>query len=75
MMKQRMWEKGGCVRQSMSCVRSRCQEAEGKMIACQMAVELYAWRRSGFVDGIADRVVAASFLLIVLRSGVNPFVR
>jgi len=50
-------------------------EADVKMIACQMNVDLFGWDRALFVDGTSDWVGAASFLPIAQRSDVNLFVR
>ena len=71
MMKRQLQEKGVA---SIEELRTLCLEAEVKMIACQMTVELFDWQRSDFMDGIADWVGAASFLPIAQRSDVNLFV-
>ena len=71
MMKRQLREKGVA---SIEELRTLCLEAEVKMIACQMTVELFDWQRSDFMDGIADWVGAASFLPIAQRSDVNLFV-
>ena len=71
MMKRQLRDKGVA---SIEELRTLCLEAEVKMIACQMTVELFDWQRSDFMDGIADWVGAASFLPIAQRSDVNLFV-
>lgn len=71
MMKRQIQEKGVATIEEL---RELCVEAEVKMIACQMTVELFDWQRSDFMDGIADWVGAASFLPIAQRSDVNLFV-
>jgi peroxiredoxin family protein len=49
MMKQKMKAKGVA---SLEELRSLCQEAEVKMIACQMTVDLFEFNPSEFIDGI-----------------------
>ena len=71
MMKRQIRDKGVA---SIEELRTLCLEADVKMIACQMTVELFDWQRSDFMDGIADWVGAASFLPIAQRSDVNLFV-
>jgi peroxiredoxin family protein len=71
MMKRQIQEKGVATIEEL---RELCVEADVKMIACQMTVELFDWQRSDFMDGIADWVGAASFLPIAQRSDVNLFV-
>ncbi len=55
-------------------LRALCQEADVKLIACQMTVDLFDWDKNDFIDGIADWVGAASFLPIAQKSDVNLFV-
>jgi peroxiredoxin family protein len=71
LMKQGMQAKGVA---SIEELRELCVEAEVKMIACQMTVDLFDWDRADFIDGISDWVGAASFLPIAQRSDVNLFV-
>jgi len=71
LMKQGMQAKGVA---SIEELRELCVEADVKMIACQMTVDLFDWDRADFIDGIADWVGAASFLPIAQRSDVNLFV-
>jgi peroxiredoxin family protein len=49
-------------------------EAEVKLVACQMTVDLFDWDRSDFIDGIDDWVGAASFLPRAQRADVNLFI-
>jgi peroxiredoxin family protein len=49
MMKQKMKAKGVA---SVEELRSLCQEAEVKLIACQMTVDLFDMDPSAFIDGI-----------------------
>jgi peroxiredoxin family protein len=49
MMKNKMKAKGVA---SVEELRSLCQEAEVKMVACQMTVDLFEFDTSEFIDGI-----------------------
>lgn len=49
MMKKKMKSKGVA---SLEDLRDLCQEAEVKMIACQMTVDLFEFNTSDFIDGI-----------------------
>jgi peroxiredoxin family protein len=71
LMKRGMQSKGVA---SIEDLRSVCIEADVKLIACQMTVDLFDWRREEFIDGISDWVGAASFLPIAQRADVNLFV-
>lgn len=71
LMKKGMQEKGVA---SIEELRSLCVEADVKLIACQMTVDLFDWKRDDFMDGIADWVGAASFLPIAQKADVNLFV-
>ncbi|MEN8180437.1 MAG: DsrE/DsrF/DrsH-like family protein [Pseudomonadota bacterium] len=71
LMKKGMREKGVA---SIDELRSLCVEADVKLIACQMTVDLFDWRRDDFMDEISDWVGAASFLPIAQKADVNLFV-
>jgi peroxiredoxin family protein len=49
MMKKKMKEKGVA---SVEELRELCKEAEVKMVACQMTVDLFEFSTSEFIDGI-----------------------
>jgi peroxiredoxin family protein len=49
MMKDKMKKKGVA---SLEELRSLCQEADVKFIACQMTVDLFEFEKSDFIDGI-----------------------
>jgi peroxiredoxin family protein len=70
MMKQKMKAKGVA---SIEDLRSMCLEAEVKMIACQMTVDLFDMNSSEFIDGI-DYAGAATFFEFAGESDVNLFV-
>jgi peroxiredoxin family protein len=71
LMKKGMSEKGVA---DIDELRTLCVEADVKLVACQMTVDLFDWERSEFIDGIADWVGAASFLPTALKADVNLFV-
>ncbi len=58
MMKQKMKAKGVA---SVDELRELCQEAEVKLIACQMTVDLFDMDQTQFVDGIEYAGAAAFF--------------
>jgi peroxiredoxin family protein len=58
MMKAKMKAKGVA---SIEELRELCQEAEVKLIACQMTVDLFDMERSAFIDGIEYAGAAAFF--------------
>ena len=58
MMKSKLKKKGVA---SLTELRATCMEADVKMIACQMTMDLFDFDRSEFIDGI-DLGGAATFL-------------
>jgi peroxiredoxin family protein len=58
MMKQKMKAKGVA---SVDELRELCQEAEVKLIACQMTVDLFDMNQAEFIDGIEYAGAAAFF--------------
>ena len=70
MMKQKMKAKGVA---SVEDLREMCLEAEVKMIACQMTVDLFDMDSSEFIDGI-DYAGATTFFEFAGESDVNLFV-
>ena len=57
MMKKKMQEKGVA---SLDELRELCQEADVKLVACQMTVDLFDMDQSEFIDGV-EYAGAASF--------------
>ena len=55
-------------------LRSLCIEAEVKLIACQMTVDLFEYGKDEFIPEIEEWVGAASFLPRALTADVNLFV-
>lgn len=58
MMKSKMQKKGVA---SIEELRDLCQEAEVKLIACQMTVDLFDLDRADFIDGVEYAGAAAFF--------------
>ncbi len=71
MMKKTMEKKGVA---SIEQLRELSIEADVKMIACQMTVDLFGWDQSNFIDEVSDWVGAASFLPTAQKADVNLFV-
>lgn len=59
---------------SIEELRSLCLEAEVKMVACQMTVDLFGWKMDDFMPEVADWVGAASFLPTAQQSDVTLFI-
>jgi len=70
MMKQKMKSKGVA---SLEELRELCLEADVKMIACQMTVDLFEFSPSDFIDGI-EYGGAATFFEFAGESDVCLFV-
>ena len=58
MMKKKMKDKGVA---SVEELRDLCQEAEVKLIACQMTVDLFDLNQADFIDGVEYAGAAAFF--------------
>jgi peroxiredoxin family protein len=71
MMKETLKQKGVA---SIEELRELALEAEVKMVACQMTMDLFGHDKTDFIDGISDWVGAASFLPIAQKADVNLFV-
>ena len=70
MMKQKMKSKGVA---SLEELRELCIEAEVKMIACQMTVDLFEFSPSDFIDGI-EYGGAATFFEFAGESDICLFI-
>jgi peroxiredoxin family protein len=55
-------------------LRSICIEAEVKLVACQMTVDLFEYTKGDFIPEIEEWVGAASFLPRAMKADVNLFV-
>lgn len=71
MMKKTMRGKGVA---DIEELRSLCVDADVKLVACQMTVDLFGMDRDEFIPEIADWVGAASFLPIAQKADVNLFI-
>ncbi len=70
MMKQTIANNGVA---SIADLRSLCQEAEVKFLACQMTVELFGFSHDDFIDGL-DYVGAASFFDFAGQSDICLYI-
>jgi peroxiredoxin family protein len=70
MMKKKMKSKGVA---SLEELRDLCQEAEVKMIACQMTVDLFDMNPAEFIDGI-ELGGAATFFEFAGEADVSLFI-
>lgn len=59
---------------SIKELRDLCVEADVKLVACQMTVELFGHRHEDFIPEIKDWIGAASFLPVAQQSDVCLFI-
>ncbi len=59
---------------SIEELRGLCLEAEVKMLACQMTVDLFGHDQDEFMDEVSEWVGAASFLPTAQKSDVTLFI-
>jgi len=71
LMKKTMRDKGVA---SIAELRELCVEAEVKLVACQMTVDLYGMKKDDFIDEIDDWVGAASFLPTAQKADISLFI-
>ncbi len=71
MMKKTLKNKGVATIEEL---RELSLEADVKMIACQMTVDLFGWDMADFVPEVADWVGAASFLPTAQNADVTLFI-
>jgi peroxiredoxin family protein len=71
MMKKTMDNKGIA---RIDQLRELCIDAEVKLIACQMTVDLFDYGKEAFIPEVEEWVGAASFLPRALKADVNLFV-
>jgi len=71
MMKQKMKSKGVA---SIEELRGLCIEAGVKLVACQMTVDLFNYRREEFIPDIADWIGATSYLDVARKADVCLFI-
>ena len=58
----------------ISELRQLCLEADVKMVACQMTVDLFGFDKNEFIPEVKDYVGAASFLPVAQESDVCLFI-
>ncbi|PVV15389.1 MAG: NADH-quinone oxidoreductase subunit F [gamma proteobacterium symbiont of Ctena orbiculata] len=71
MMKKTLVNKGVA---SIEQLRELCLEADVKLIACQMTVDLFDYGKGDFIPEIEEWVGAASFLPRAMKADVNLFI-
>ncbi len=71
MMKKTMNNKGIA---SIEQLRELCLEADVKLVACQMTVDLFDYGKDDFIPEVEEWVGAASFLPRAMKADVNLFV-
>ena len=71
MMKKKIRDKGVA---SIEELRELCLEAEVKMVACQMTVDVFGFDNSEFIPEVTDYVGATSFLPVAQKSDVCLFI-
>lgn len=59
---------------SIEELRSLCIEAEVKLVACQMTVDMFGYDQDDFIPEVNDWIGAASFLPVAQKSDVSLFI-
>jgi peroxiredoxin family protein len=59
---------------SVEELRNLCVEADVKLVACQMTVDMFGYQQDEFIEDIADWIGAASFLPVAQKSDVSLFI-
>ena len=54
-------------------LRQICVEADVKMIACQMTVDLFGWPKDEFIPEVSEWAGAATYLTIARQSQINLY--
>jgi peroxiredoxin family protein len=55
-------------------LRALCIEAEAKLIACQMTVDLFGWKKEEFIPEVAEWAGAATYLTTARGADVTLFI-
>ncbi len=71
MMKKTIKDRGVA---SIEELRAACIEADVKLIACQMTVDLFGYRKEEFIPEVTDWVGAATFLPEARKADVGLFI-
>lgn len=59
---------------SVTELRDLCLEAEVKMVACQMTVDVFGFSKDDFIPEVKDYIGAATFLPVAQKSDVCLFI-
>ncbi len=51
-------------------LRDICVETEVRLMACQMTVDLFGWKKEDFIDGISEWAGAATFLTVAQEADI-----
>ncbi len=70
MMKKTLRDKGVA---PVAELRDICVEADVKLIACQMTVDLFGWPKDEFMPGVSEWAGAATYLTIAEKSQINLY--
>ena len=70
LMKQTLKGKGVA---SVAELRDACVEMEVELIACQMTVDLFRWKKEDFFDGVTEWAGAATYLSKAAQADVTLF--
>lgn len=71
LMKQTLKNKGVA---DIAELRTLCIEADAKLIACQMTVDLFGWKKEDFIPEVADWAGAATYLTTAQGADVTLFI-
>ena len=71
MMKNLMNKKGVA---SIEELRALCIEAEVKLVACQMTVDLFGWKQEDFIPEISEWAGAATYLSNARGADITLFI-
>jgi peroxiredoxin family protein len=70
-MKQTLKNKGVA---DIAELRTLCIEADAKLMACQMTVDLFGWKKEDFIPEVADWAGAATYLTTAQGADVTLFI-
>ena len=59
---------------SVEELRNLCIEADVKLVACQMTVDMFSYKQDEFIPEVADWIGAASFLPVAQKADVSLFI-
>lgn len=55
-------------------LRENCIETEVQLVACQMTVDLFGWRKEDFIPEITEWAGAASYLTVAQKSDMSLYI-